>query len=153
MTISPLLFLQQPKTWVTILFWMSFPMTRCCSHQVRGNEGCTAYSATAPAWLDQWPTITYKQVRHQSMVCYFLYELCRETLLGQGKSQWRQRLHLLAVPIMPKHLMSNLEDPVIWLEATGTIWVPQRSLVSLARHQVQRLLCHYKLENLKDANE
>ena len=54
-------------------------------YQVRGNEGCTAYSAIAPAWLDQWPVITHKQVRHQSMVCYFLYKLHRETFLGQGK--------------------------------------------------------------------
>lgn len=87
------------------------------------------------------------------MVCYFLYKLQRETFLGQGKSQWRQRLHLLAVPIMPKHLMSNLEYPVIWLEATGTIWVPQMSPVSLAQHQVRRDLCHCELENLKDANK
>lgn len=81
------------------------------------------------------------------MVCYFLYKLHRETFLGQGKSQRRQRLHLLAVPIMPKHLMSNLESPAIWLEAIGTIWVPWMSLVSLALHQVQRDPCHYKLEN------
>lgn len=70
------------------------------------------------------------------MVCYFLYKLHRETFLGQGKSQWRQRLHLLAVPVMPKHLRSHLDYPLIWLEATGTIWEPQLSLVSLAQHQV-----------------
>lgn len=101
-----------------------------------------AYNAIAPALLDQWPIITYEQVRHQSMLCYFLYKLLRETFLGQGKSQQRQRLHLSAVPIMPKHLMSNLESPAIWLEAIRTIWVPWTSLVCLALHHIRRDLCH-----------